>query len=300
VAANRFPPTAGPPPVAPFPLPLHVLLADEDLLVVNKPAGLVVHPCRGERRRTLVNAVAALARAEGREGWRHHLAGRLDRDTSGIVVLARSERARRSLHRQRLRGVFEKRYRAILVGAPPAGAGTWDAPIGRSPLEWPRWNVRAGGRPAVTEYEVEGSVPVEIPGRWILPPPWASRRAAGHGDDQIGEGTGDPVDDRPPIPRGIPQAVARRHVLDVDPGTRASLAAVVLRPRTGRTHQIRIHAAYHGTPVLGDPVYGAAARNPGVTWLHAFEATLRHPADNEPLRIRADRAPDDDDLTLPL
>ncbi|HVY61549.1 MAG TPA: RluA family pseudouridine synthase, partial [Planctomycetota bacterium] len=177
---------------------LPVLHDDETLLVVNKPAGLVSHPSPGHASGTLVNALLYLGgdlsvlSGEDRPGLVH----RLDRDTSGVMVIARTDAAHRALCHQFKHRETEKEYVAIVEGAPPRDETSIDAGIARHPYDRQRFAVDPAGRPAQTRVVVE-------------------RRFQG---------------DR--------------------------FALVRCFPRTGRTHQIRVHLAHLGTPVLCDPLYG--------------------------------------------
>ncbi|MDG4554815.1 MAG: 23S rRNA pseudouridine(1911/1915/1917) synthase RluD [Candidatus Competibacter sp.] len=136
----------------PQPIPLVVLHEDDDLLVIDKPAGLVAHPAAGNRDGTLVNALlhrapelAALPRAG--------LVHRLDKDTSGLLVVARGPRAYTALVAQLQARTIAREYLAVVNGVPVAG-GTVDAPVGRHPVDRQRMAVTAGGKPAVTHYRV--------------------------------------------------------------------------------------------------------------------------------------------------
>jgi 23S rRNA pseudouridine1911/1915/1917 synthase len=177
-------------------IPLDVVYEDPDLLVVDKPARLVVHPAPGHRAGTLVNAL--LARCPDLAGIggevRPGIVHRLDKDTSGLIVVAKHERAHRFLSAQLKARQMDKRYLALVDGAPSAGSGTIDAPIGRHPQRRPQMAVRAGGRPARTHFRVLRRYP--------------------------------------------------RHAL------------LECRPVTGRTHQIRVHLAAIGCPIVGDRVCG--------------------------------------------
>ena len=219
--------------VEPEALPLVVLYEDGDLLAVDKPPGMVVHPAPGARRGTLVNALAhrfgALTGvgAPGRPGIVH----RLDRDTSGVLLVARTTAALESLARQFRERTIEKRYLAIVRGTLEPAAGTIDRPIGRHPRERKRMAVRTHrGRAAVT--------------RW--------------------------------------------KVLERFPGA----TLVGLAPETGRTHQLRVHLAALGHPILGDAVYGkkgARSSDLGLARqaLHAEEIRFAHPSSGERLVVRS-------------
>jgi RluA family pseudouridine synthase len=177
--------------VTPDELRARVLHRDPDVIVLDKPAGLPVHagPKGGANLEDMLDAL----RFERRE--RPGLAHRLDRDTSGCLVLGRHKAALRQLGRLFERGAVEKTYWAVVHGRPPADSGTVDAPLRkRSQIRGWWMEVHGEGQTAVTDWQI-----------------------VGHGD---------------------------------------GLAWVECRPRTGRTHQIRVHMAHLGHPILGDPVYG--------------------------------------------
>ena len=203
---------------------------DEAILIIDKPAGLVVHPSAGHATGTLVHALLgrALERGEplgsvagvGRPGIVH----RLDKDTSGLLVVAKTDAAQASLMRQFGERTIEKEYVALVRGGPPAVRGRIEAPVGRDPRDRQRMAVVAGGREAVTEYEVLGA-------------------AAGH-------------------------------------------ALLTLRPRTGRTHQLRAHLAYLRLPIAGDLRYGGGTGPADLArqFLHATRLTLDRPDDGRRLQ----------------
>jgi 23S rRNA pseudouridine1911/1915/1917 synthase len=186
---------------------LAVVYEDDDLIVIDKPAGLVVHPAAGNWTGTLVNALIAHC-GESLSGIggvrRPGIVHRLDKDTSGLLVVAKSDAAHRSLAAQFAdhgrTGRLERGYLAFVWGVPDRPRGRIDAPIGRHPHARDKMAIREGGRHAVTDWEL--------------------------GERYLGRGP-DPV---------------------------ASLLAC--RLETGRTHQIRVHLAHIGHPVLGDAVYG--------------------------------------------
>ena len=149
------------------PIPLHVVYQDEDLLIVDKPAGLVTHPAPGHSGGTLVNALLALGGPETFGGIagiaRPGIVHRLDRDTSGLLMVARNDRAQASLMAQLKARRVKKTYLALVAGEPPATVGRIEAPIGRDPRHRTRMAVVPDGRPAVTAYRVR-----ERFGAWTL------------------------------------------------------------------------------------------------------------------------------------
>jgi 23S rRNA pseudouridine1911/1915/1917 synthase len=252
-------------------IPLDVVYEDGDLIVINKPKGLVVHPAAGHWSGTLVNALIAHCGdslsgigGERRPGIVH----RLDKDTTGLMVVAKNDRAHRALAEQfashgRGGEPFERGYLAFVWGAPTRPRGTIEAPINRHPKARDRMAVREGGREAVTHWEVLKRY----------------GRAAGRRTDKAKtKAAGEPV---------------------------ASLLAC--RLETGRTHQIRVHLAAIGHPLLGDHVYGTGFRTKaallsagaqaalaalGRQALHAHMLTIKHPTTGEILRFRSELPPD--------
>ena len=144
-------------------IPLEIVYQDEDVLVINKPAGLVTHPSPGHSSGTLVNALLARGGAEayGNVGGedRPGIVHRLDRDTSGLIVIARNDRAQTMLMAQLMARRVKKTYLALVHGAMPAEVGRIEAPIGRDPRQFSRMAVIAGGRASVTGYRVRERLP---------------------------------------------------------------------------------------------------------------------------------------------
>jgi 23S rRNA pseudouridine1911/1915/1917 synthase len=251
--AVKLPPAEEPAPKGEA-IPLNIVHEDDDLIVIDKPAGLVVHPAAGQEAGTLVNALIAhcgtsLSGIGGvkRPGIVH----RLDKDTSGLLVAAKNDRAHRALAAQFAdhgrTGDLERGYLAFVWGVPDRPKGVIDAPIDRHPRARDRQAVREGGRAAVTHWQV-------------------LERYQG-------------IDGRPI----------------------ASLLAC--RLETGRTHQIRVHLAHIGHPLLSDDVYGAgfktkaahlapgaraALKDLGRQALHAYLLGLRHPSTGRILRFRSE------------
>jgi 23S rRNA pseudouridine1911/1915/1917 synthase len=213
------------------PAPFAIAFEDDDLLVVDKPAGVVVHPARGHRTGTLAQALAGVA-AGGDDPWRAGIVHRLDRDTSGLLVVAKSEEVHRSLKALLAARELHREYLALVDGVPPARTGTIDAPIGRDRRE-----------------RVLNSVDTDQPRE------------------------------------------ARTHFTVVRALAGASLLTVVLD--TGRTHQIRVHLAAIGHPVLGDRPYGGPVRF-GLQrqFLHAGRLAFTHPVTGEAIEVHSELPPD--------
>jgi 23S rRNA pseudouridine1911/1915/1917 synthase len=219
------------------PLPLDIRYEDDALLVVCKPAGQVSHPAFRNTSGTLLNAV--LGHAAGR--WTPALASRLDKDTSGVVLVAKSRDVQTALQRLNERNRLEKEYLAIVFGKPPA-RGTIDLALDRDPWDHRRVTVRdRGGVPSLTTFE---------------------------------------------------------RLKTVSLGADRHLALLRCRLITGRTHQIRVHLAARGWPIVGDPVYGTARHGSltpalggvaiGRQALHAWRLTFPHPLSGDPIRVTAD------------
>lgn len=214
-------------------LPLSVLYEDEQMAAIDKPAGMVVHPAAGHSTGTLVNALLARwpeiasVGGENRAGIVH----RLDKDTSGVILVAKTEPARLKLMAQFESREVQKRYLALVEGLPKTPTGQIDAPIGRDPNERKRMSVVRGGREAVTVYRVLQSYAL--------------------------------ADER--------------------------FTLVEAFPKTGRTHQIRVHLAFIGHPIVGDIVYGHRKARLGMKrhFLHAESITLISPGTNRQIAIRA-------------
>jgi 23S rRNA pseudouridine1911/1915/1917 synthase len=259
-------PPAVPAKPAAEPIPLKVIYEDADIIVIDKPKGLVVHPAAGNWTGTLVNALIAHCGeslsgigGERRPGIVH----RLDKDTTGLMVVAKNDRAHRTLATQfaghgRGGDPFERGYFAFVWGAPDRPRGTIDRPIGRHPQARNRMAIREGGRDAITHWQV-----LEL----------------------YGESKG-----------------ARRGGTSERPG-KPVVSLLACRLETGRTHQIRVHLASIGHPLLGDDVYGPGFRTKaallpeagqtalkalGRQALHAHILTLEHPLTGKMLQLRSE------------
>jgi 23S rRNA pseudouridine1911/1915/1917 synthase len=225
--------------VLPEDIPLNIVFEDEHMVVLNKPPGLVVHPAPGNYSGTLVNALLfhygslpssgkAAQDEEGSERERAGIVHRLDKDTSGVMVVARTEQALKALSAQFKDRIVQKKYLAVVAGVIKKGSGRIEAPIGRHVKERKKISVHtASPREAVTLYTVK-------------------ERLKG-----------------------------------------ATLVEVEIK--TGRTHQIRVHMAHAGFPVLGDRTYGGAkaAKAGDIVaprqMLHAASLSLLHPVTRSPL-----------------
>jgi 23S rRNA pseudouridine1911/1915/1917 synthase len=219
-----------PPGLEPQDVDLRVAYEDEHLLVVDKPAGVVVHPSAGHASGTLVHGVLGHGAAGGEEG-RPGIVHRLDRDTSGLLVVARSEEAHRRLKRLVQRRELERSYLALVRGRPRSRAGRIEAPIGRDRRNPTRQSLDTDRpRDAVTHFELV---------------------------EQIGE-----------------------------------YALLRVRLETGRTHQIRVHLAAIGLPVVGDTLYGIPDPLLGRQFLHATRLAFTHPMTGERVDVESPLPPD--------
>jgi 23S rRNA pseudouridine1911/1915/1917 synthase len=233
------PPELLPSPLTPEAIPLCVLHEDADLIVIDKPAGMVVHPAPGHASGTLVNALLHHCRDLAGVGGvtRPGIVHRLDRGTSGVMVVAKHDAAHHALAEQFRDHTIEREYRALVRGLPGADAGRVDRPIGRHRSDRKRMSVHTpAGREARTGWRVLERFPR---------------------------------------------------------GGRSWLAVL---PETGRTHQIRVHLASAGLPIVGDPVYGRRGR--GVPHeldrpaLHAAVLGFAHPGRGQRLRFESPVADD--------
>ena len=216
-------------------IPLDVVYEDDDVIVVNKPTGLVVHPAPGHPDGTLVNALLhhcgdslSGIGGEKRPGSVH----RIDRDTSGLIIAAKNDAAHLALSAQLKDHSLSRTYECLVTGNMKQDSGTVDAPIGRSSADRKKMAVVPTGRRAVTHWEVVARYP--------------------------------------------------------------GVTHLRCRLETGRTHQIRVHMAYIGHPILGDTVYGAKKPVPGLTGqcLHATGLRFIHPRTGEPVELHCPLPPE--------
>lgn len=216
-------------------IPLDVVYEDDDVIVVNKPTGLVVHPAPGHPDGTLVNALLhhcgdSLSGIGGEK--RPGIVHRIDRDTSGLIIAAKNDAAHLALSAQLKAHSLSRTYECLVTGNMKQDSGTVDAPIGRSSADRKKMAVVPTGRRAVTHWEVVARYP--------------------------------------------------------------GVTHLRCRLETGRTHQIRVHMAYIGHPILGDTVYGAKKPVPGLTGqcLHATGLRFVHPRTGEPVELHCPLPPE--------
>jgi 23S rRNA pseudouridine1911/1915/1917 synthase len=206
-------------------VPLRIAWEDEHVLVVDKPAGVVVHPSPGHASGTLVHGLVGLV-AGGEDEERPGIVHRLDRDTSGLLAVARSAEAYAKLQELVRARALERRYKALVRGAPRSWTGRIEAPIGRDRREPTRHSLDTDTpRDAVTHFEVE-------------------------------------------------RLLDRHALLDV-------------RLETGRTHQIRVHLAAIGLPVVGDPTYGVPDERLKRQFLHAWRLAFPHPLTGDAVEVES-------------
>lgn len=278
--------------LVPEPIPLDILYEDEHFLALNKQADLIVHPARGKWTGTLVNGLVHYGNQKGfslssggvrpentpppptpgtrpapppdpqsairnppSASWRPGILHRLDRNTTGIMLIAKSEEAHWRLARQFENRTIQKTYMALCHGIPPQPTGLINAPIGKDKYIREKQAVRkldAGAKEALTLYEVQKT---------------GTLRLGTH-------------------PDGSPQTTA--------------CSLIKLTPKTGRTHQLRVHMAHLGHPMIGDTLYGGTELHlpPPTDFhftrqaLHAYEITFLHPATLTPMTLSAPLPPD--------
>lgn len=214
-------------------IPLDILYEDEELIILNKPAGLVVHPAPGHPEGTLVNAILAhCPNLPGIGGiQRPGIVHRLDKDTTGAIVIAKTDLAYQHLQAQLQAKTARREYLGLVYGVPKTETGSIDLPIGRNPQDRKKMgivSVEDGGRAAITHWQVQERL--------------------------------------------------------------ANYTLIHFQLETGRTHQIRVHSAKIGHPIVGDPLY-SSAHSIGVNLLgqalHAWKLQLQHPVSGKLLQVTA-------------
>lgn len=262
--------------LVPEPIPLDIVYEDEHLLALNKQADLIIHPARGRWTGTLVNGLVYYGQKWStiNGDWRPGILHRLDRNTTGIMLVAKSDEAHWRIARQFENRTIQKTYMALCHGVPELLSDVIDRPVGKDRYIREKQAVRSeanGGKPAVTRYEVQ-----EIFERH---PETATLMESAFVHDRK----------NPPPPE--------------------KFSLLKLTPKTGRTHQLRVHMSAIGHPMVGDTMYGGRVfRDEGGETpfvferqaLHAFEITFVHPATLEPMTLQAPLPPDIQELTRRL
>ena len=218
--------------VEPEHIDLTIVYEDDDVLVVDKAAGMVTHPAHGATSGTLVNALLAHVSSLPGETVRAGLVHRLDRDTSGLLVVAKTDYALSALGKAMKGRHISREYLGLVSGIPQHPKGTIDGAVGRDPHNRLKYAITADGKPAITHYEV-----------------------------------------REPL---------------------KNAAELLFRLETGRTHQIRVHMAAMGHPLINDPIYGKTDPRfelPGQA-LHAWRLSFRHPRTGIDLEFQTDPPPE--------
>lgn len=258
--------------IVPENIPLDIVYEDEHFLALNKQADLIIHPARGRWHGTLVNGLAYYGSkwSNVNGAWRPGILHRLDRNTTGIMLVAKSDEAHWRIARQFENRTIQKTYMAVCHGVPELLSDVINMPIGKDRYVREKQAVRKeenGGKPAVTKYEVQEIFDPRL------------KDAIGGSDSGYSLNTG-------------------KHAADRNskaPPGRFSL--VKLRPKTGRTHQLRVHMSAIGFPMVGDTMYGGRVFEVGGfrferQALHAFEITFVHPGTLETMTLSAPLPPD--------
>jgi 23S rRNA pseudouridine1911/1915/1917 synthase len=249
--------------LVPEPIPLDIVYEDEHFLALNKQADLIVHPARGRWSGTLVNGLVYYGKKWStlNGNWRPGILHRLDRNTTGIMLVAKSDEAHWRLARQFENRTIQKTYMAVVHGVPELLSDVIDMPIGRDRYIREKQAVRKvenGGKEAVTIYEMQKS---------FAAVPDSALEASSFAKD-----------------RKLPTPPPR-------------FGLVKLSPKTGRTHQLRVHLSAIGFPIVGDPMYGGRVyQSDKIRFerqaLHAYEITFVHPVSLKTMTLQAPIAPD--------
>jgi 23S rRNA pseudouridine1911/1915/1917 synthase len=257
--------------IVPEDIPLDIVYEDEHFLALNKQADLIIHPARGRWHGTLVNGLAFYGNKWSNVNgvWRPGILHRLDRNTTGIMLVAKSDEAHWRIARQFENRTIQKTYLAVCHGVPELLSDVIDMPIGKDRYVREKQAIRKeenGGKPAVTKYEVQE----------ILNPGQALPGSTGQAFTlSLGPHPHDRNFRAPP----------------------ARFSFFKLWPKTGRTHQLRVHMSVHGHPMVGDTMYGGRIfESEGFRFerqaLHAYEITFVHPATLQPITLSAPLPPD--------
>ncbi len=254
--------------LVPEDIPLSVLYEDEHLLAINKQADLVVHPARGRWTGTLVNGLVFYGNKWGKQwstlngNWRPGILHRLDRNTTGVMLVAKSDEAHWRVARQFENRTIRKTYVAVVHGVPELLGDVIDLPIGKDKYVRERQAVRKednGGKPAVTAYQVEETF-AHLSDATLHPSGFANDRKHGAPPERF--------------------------------------AFVRMFPKTGRTHQLRVHLSVIGHPMVGDTMYGGRTFESADGFrftrqaLHAAEITFVHPVTLDTMTVAAPLPPD--------
>ena len=243
-------------------IPVIPVYEDDDLLIIDKPAGYTVHPTKGHPSHTMANGVTKYMQDKG-ESFKIRFVNRLDMDTTGILVIGKNSHSQDAMVRDMKIDRIQKYYKAIVLGIIPEDELTIDLPIGmEDPLKVGRTVVPEGqGRPSVTHVRVLSRYPGKITADRLGTP------------DKY-EGPGEPHDPSDRAPSGV-----------IETREYDGLTLVELKLDTGRTHQIRVHMSHIGHPVLGDRLYGGASGIIPHQALHAYKLVFHHPATAEIMTV---------------
>ena len=262
-------------------IPINVIFEDKDLLIIDKQPGVIVHPTQSHPRGTIANGIMKYIKDTG-QVFKLRFVNRLDRDTSGLLVLGKNSHCQDKISKQMKENIVEKKYIALVHGIIPESEGTIDLPIGRPGEVGIKRKVMKDGSPCVTHYRVlEHYFP----------------------DDKNPH---NPIN-RDALDQGIFDNYLKNHeqFLEENPDKKelydylsqndepnqvihhSGFTLVELRLETGRTHQIRVHLSFMGYPIVGDTLYGTASDVIGRQALHAYSLHLNHPVTEKTLELTA-------------
>ena len=262
-------------------IPISVIFEDQDLLIIDKQPGIIVHPTQSHPRGTIANGIMKYMK-DTDQVFKLRFVNRLDRDTSGLLVLGKNSHCQDKISKQMKENIVEKRYIALVHGIITEEEGTIDLPIGRPGDVGIKRRVMKDGSPCVTHYKVldryfpDEKNPHNPIDRDALDTEIYEKYQKEH-EEFLEENP-----DKKELYDFLAQNDEQNQIVH-----HSGFTLVELRLETGRTHQIRVHLSFMGYPIAGDTLYGTASDIIGRQALHAYNLKLNHPVTEKPMNLEA-------------